>query len=275
MPGSKVIPHNGESDWKLQIIVYEKMIDKDNVFEDDITSTNLLQVADVSDDTFDYAKLLKKNLDFKYRNRDILSLPQKVSASDIAHSQNGDYFEKILSKPLFIAEQNSAPVARGTAHHKFLQYCNFEQARASLDTEIDRLLNDGKLTQEQVDMIDRKTLNEFLSTKLIDRIIASQLVMREKRFTARLKPSEVFDEYKDVKTDATVIIQGAVDLAFVEDGKLVIVDYKTDRVKDITKLAGLYKKQLDLYKSAMEQSEELTVKECILCSIHLGAYITV
>ena len=99
--------------------------------------------------------------------------------------------------------------------------------------------------------------------------------MREKRFTARLKPSEVFDEYKDVKTDATVIIQGAVDLAFVEDGKLVIVDYKTDRVKDITKLAGLYKKQLDLYKSAMEQSEELTVKECILCSIHLGAYITV
>lgn len=275
MPGSKVIPHNGESDWKLQIIVDEKMIDKDNVFEDDITSTNLLQVADVSDDTFDYAKLLKKNLDFKYRNRDILSLPQKVSASDIAHSQNGDYFEKILSKPLFIAEQNSAPVARGTAHHKFLQYCNFEQARASLDTEIDRLLNDGKLTQEQVDMIDRKTLNEFLSTKLIDRIISSQLVMREKRFTARLKPSEVFDEYKDVKTDATVIIQGAVDLAFVEDGKLVIVDYKTDRVKDITKLAGLYKKQLYLYKSAMEQSEELTVKECILCSIHLGTYITV
>ena len=156
-----------------------------------------------------------------------------------------------------------------------MQYCNFEQARASLDTEIDRLLNDGKLTQEQVDMIDRKTLNEFLSTKLIDRIIASQFVMREKRFTARLKPSDVFDEYKGVKTDATVIIQGAVDLAFVEDGKLVIVDYKTDRVKDITKLAGLYKKQLYLYKSAMEQSEELTVKECILCSIHLGSYITV
>ena len=47
------------------------------------------------------------------------------------------------------------------------------------------------------------------------------------------------------------------------------------KIKDITKLAGLYKKQLDLYKSAMEQSEELTVKECILCSIHLGAYITV
>ena len=275
MSGAKVIPHNGESDWKLQIIHQEQTSDKENVFEDDITSADMLQVVSVGDDSFDYAELLKQNLNFKYKNEDILSLPQKVSASDIAHSQNGDYFEKILSKPLFIAEQNSAPVARGTAHHKFLQYCNFEQARANLDTEIDRLLNDGKLTLEQVKMIDRKTLNQFLSTKLIDRIIASQLVMREKRFTARLKPSVVFDEYKNVETDATVIIQGAVDLAFVEDGKLVIVDYKTDRVKDITKLADLYKKQLDLYKSAMEQSEELTVKECILCSIHLGSYITV
>lgn len=112
------------------------MIDKDNVFEGDITSTNLLQVADVSDDTFDYAKLLKKNLDFKYRNRDILSLPQKVSASDIAHSQNGDYFEKILSKPLFIAEQNSAPVARGTAHHKFLQYCNLNRQEQVLTLKL-------------------------------------------------------------------------------------------------------------------------------------------
>lgn len=102
-----------------------------------------------------------------------------------------------------------------------MQYCNFEQARASLDTEIDRLLNDGKLTQEQADMIDRKTLNEFLSTKLIDRIIVSQHVMREKRFTARLKPSEVFDEYKDVKTDATVIIQVRLTLRLLRTESLL------------------------------------------------------
>ena len=72
-----------------------------------------------------------------------------------------------------------------------------------------------------------------------------------------------------------ITVQGVADCVFWEEDGAVIVDYKTDRVKDITKLAGLYKKQLDLYKSAMEQSEELTVKECILCSIHLGAYITV
>ena len=121
-----------------------------------------------------------------------------------------------------------------------------------------------KLTQEQVDMIDRKTLNEFLSTKLIDRIIASQLVMREKRFTARLKPSDVFDEYKGVKTDVTVIIQGAVDLAFVEDGKLVIVDYKTDKCTSKAEqlaVAKKYEKQLILYARAMEKILKKSVKD--------------
>mgnify|MGYP000296733778 CR=1 FL=1 len=90
-----------------------------------------------------------------------------------------------------------------------------------------------------------------------------------------LRPSEVFDEYKDVKTDATVIIQGAVDLAFVEDGKLVIVDYKTDRVKDITKLAGLYKKQLDLYKWRWSSPKNLPLKNvffAVSTSAHTLSY---
>ena len=102
----------------------------------------------------------------------------------------------------------------------------------------------------------------------------SSYVVREERFTAKLKPSLIFDEYKDIKTDARVIIQGAVDLAFEEDGMLVIVDYKTDRINEIEKLRVLYAKQLLLYKEAMQQSTELKVKECILYSVHLNQYIS-
>ncbi len=64
-----------------------------------------------------------------------------------------------------------------------------------------------------------------------------------------------------------------MDIAFVEDGELVIVDYKTDRVNDIQRLADLYSKQLLLYKEAMEQCTGMSVKECIICSIHLNDYI--
>ena len=90
----------------------------------------------------------------------------------------------------------------------------------------------------------------------------------------KIKASEAFEDYANISSDAYVIMQGAIDLAFVEDGKLVIVDYKTDRVGDIAKLVSLYKKQLELYKQAMEQSKEYKVKELIICSVHLNRYIS-
>ena len=69
--------------------------------------------------------------------------------------------------------------------------------------------------------------------------------------------------------DEKIILQGAVDLAFVEDGELVIVDYKTDRVKEIGKLQDMYKHQLLIYKDAMEECTDYKVKECIIYSVHL------
>ncbi len=72
-----------------------------------------------------------------------------------------------------------------------------------------------------------------------------------------------------------IVMQGAVDLAFEENGKLVIVDYKTDRVREIGKLAVLYRKQLLLYKEALRRSMEQEVGECLICSLALNDVISV
>ena len=71
-------------------------------------------------------------------------------------------------------------------------------------------------------------------------------------------------DFKDEK----ILLQGAVDLAFVEDDQLVIVDYKTDRVKDIKKLK-------DVYSIAMEKSTDYKVKECIIYSLYLDEFILI
>ena len=201
-----------------------------------------------------------------------MNLPQKVSASQISHNES-DYFEKVLMKPSFLNKESPAAVDRGTAHHKFLQYCDFSNAKQNLDSEIERLKSIGLLTEEQTDLIDKAKIKNLLNSELVQRIINSPLVFREEQFSAKLNPSQVFEEYENVDTDAEIIVQGAVDVGFEENGKLVIVDYKTDRVKDISKLAVLYKKQLELYRLAMEQSTEMTVSKCIICSVYLGEYI--
>ena len=224
--------------------------------------------------SIDYGEILRKNLSFKYRNEKLINLPQKVTASEIAHNENSDYFNKVLQKPAFLDDKRSA-TDRGTAHHKFLQFCNFLASRSSIDAEIDRLVNNGKLTSVQSELIDRQKLLQMLTSPLFDRVVKSNNVMREEKFFAKIHPSLIFDDCKEVADDVNIIIQGAVDLAFEENGEIVIVDYKTDRLKNIDKLKMLYKKQLELYKAAIEQHTSKNVKSCVLYSLYLNDYVVI
>ena len=55
----------------------------------------------------------------------------------------------------------------------------------------------------------------------------------------------------------------------------VIVDYKTDSIKDIKVLASRYRKQMELYAEALSKSSGLNVRECILYSLKLKESISV
>ena len=257
--------------------IFNSITSESEIMNTDSSVINPFEIIHQSDvdAEFDYGELLKRNLEFKYINSDIMDLPQKVSASQIAHDANNEFFSKVLLKPNFLNSETTTSVERGTAHHIFLQHCDFESARGSIDDEISRQLSMNLINETQAQLIDREKITALINSELFDRILKSPFVLREEQFTAKIKPSMIYEEYQNIKTDATVIMQGAVDIVFEEDGKLVIVDYKTDRIKDIARLKELYKKQLELYREAISQSTELEVKECIICSVHLNDYITV
>ena len=92
-------------------------------------------------------------------------------------------------------------------------------------------------------------------------------VYREKQFTVFVHPSLTCEG--EFKSDRRQIVDGEVDLVFIENGELVIVDYKTDRVRDVEELRR-HKPQLDLYEEAMKQVLGLPVKEKIIFSITLN-----
>ena len=234
----------------------------------------LLRVTDTPSVTeTDYAALLSWNLSYQYPHAAAVGLPQKVSASQIAHQAGSDYFERIVAKPGFLSRDRSTAVERGSAHHLFLQYCDFEKARKDIAAEIERLLTEGALSDTQAELIDRAALSKLLQAPLFDRVTASPKIYREERFTVKIRPSLVDETYPDSGDE--IVMQGAVDLAFEENGKLVIVDYKTDRVREIGKLAVLYRKQLLLYREALRRSMEQEVGECLICSLSLNDVISV
>ena len=64
-------------------------------------------------------------------------------------------------------------------------------------------------------------------------------------------------------------VQGIIDAYFVEDGRIVIVDYKTDRANDAKELIDRYQVQLDFYEKAVNKTNENKVKEKVIYAFAL------
>ena len=86
-------------------------------------------------------------------------------------------------------------------------------------------------------------------------------------------PASLVDErYPE---EETVLIQGIIDVYWIEDGEAVILDYKTDRVNSSERLIDLYKTQLDYYAEALSRLEKKPVAEIMIYSFSLGKVITI
>lgn len=66
-----------------------------------------------------------------------------------------------------------------------------------------------------------------------------------------------------------VLLRGQIDLWFEHDGRLVVVDYKTDRNLDESRMEA-YSVQLRLYAEALERMLGQPVDEAWLFSLRLG-----
>ncbi len=217
---------------------------------------------------------VRARLEKPYQFAALGTLPVKVAASALAaESSDEDY--RAASRPAFMREGGMTPTEKGTALHNFMQYADFKRAAASVDDELKRLEENGFLSKNEFRAVDRDSIRAFLNSELMDRINRSQKLYREFRFTVKIKAGRVDPSLPPPLCGRDIILQGAVDLAFEENGTIVIVDYKTDRIKEINELKSRYSTQLLLYKEAMEQCTELPLAQCILYSLRLGEWIDV
>ncbi|MBQ3069583.1 MAG: PD-(D/E)XK nuclease family protein, partial [Clostridia bacterium] len=115
----------------------------------------------------------------------------------------------------------------------------------------------------------------FLKSPIAARMAASPLLLREFPFAIE-RPVTDFASADTLPPDArteTVLVQGIVDAVFEENGELVIVDYKTDRVKTADELVLRYRPQLEVYKAALSRALQRPVARSVIYSFHLGVSI--
>ena len=211
---------------------------------------------------------IRRRASFRYKWQEVSSARSKHTASSL----DGEHFDSAsfgTSVPAFMFSDAASPSDIGTATHRFLQYCDFGKCRVSVEEELRRLTENGRLTSKQSEIVDKASIRFFVNSEILRRAENSRGVFREKQFTMAKSICELDGSIPQEFCDEKTVIIGKIDLLFLEDDGAVIVDYKTDNINYISVLGERYLSQMRLYSEALEKSMGVKVKECILYSLKL------
>lgn len=246
------------------------------------------QAEEVSDTLYEK---IKEQLSYQYPHPDAIHLVTKYSVSELKHramrelaaKEEEDVTPKFLEEvstpyvPAFMegkAEVNQGAL-RGTAMHRLMECYDFtkmpdrsDEFAENIKKQLTGLVQMGKVSEDMQKLIRIPSVELFLKSKLAPRMKAA--AMRDDLF--REKPFVMGNHEME---EEMVLIQGIIDVFWVEEDGIVLLDYKTDRVDSATRLRDMYKEQLDLYAEALERIFPLPVKEKYLYSFRLNQAIEV
>lgn len=229
----------------------------------------------------DFREALTRHLNFKYPHAVDVRLHTKMSVSELKkQGQMTDEAESIRQSglPEAAAPQQYGDIppdggygaTRGTAYHRVMELLPFDRMGCLEDVEryLDEIVEKKQMTKESRSMIEVSDIWTFLQSELGKRMSAAQRegrLHKEQQFVMGIPAREMGAG----DSDELIVVQGIIDAYLEEDGGLVLMDYKTDKVRNARILAEHYKTQLDYYQRALEQMTGKTVKEKIIYSITL------
>lgn len=230
----------------------------------------------------------------EYKYEESVNAPAKTSVSEMKREElklsytNENEIPRIpinliVPKKEFFDVKNSYSSAssKGSLIHDLLHFLDFPSIKANIDggmsvedalkDEITYLKERGIVKDKMLPVIDgfMKELQIFFSSDLFLRIVKAE--EDNKAYFER----PIMFSVKVGETDDDSLVQGVLDVMFIEDGEAVIVDYKTDSVKtdDLDEIrrsvSDRHKFQLDLYAAAVEASG-IKVKEKLIWLIRKG-----
>ena len=250
---------------------------------------------------------LQKIIEYKYKYIFNTKIPTKTSVTKIKEMQNSIDFEKSkdifnlnieeeennisstpsskFKKPKFLnetEEEKISPAQRGTLIHLCMQNLNLSE---NYDIEkvkklINRLREKEIITNIEAQSINPYKILEFTKTEIWDELKEAKYVYREKPFYINVPIKELLknniNETEEQVKEDNILVQGIIDLFYInKNDELILLDYKTDYVEkgNEDKLVEKYKKQLEMYKEALEEALERKVDKVYIYSVYLGKCI--
>lgn len=250
----------------------------------------------------DLVEQFKEAFSYKYPYRQEAERKSKYSVSELKKAsmvENYDRMEGEAEVPKFLLEERESYIPdfagkkadtevssdvnpgalRGTAFHRVMECLDFvklldydvtstKELWKYLDEEIKRMLDKKLLTKEMEQLVYRNSIIAFLQSP------------EALRMAKAAQRGDLYSEKPFVMDHEGVLVQGIIDVFWLEEDKIVLMDYKTDRVSTKEELLTRYKTQLELYSQALgkvfaKENGQLRETENLIYSFALDTTIPV
>ena len=218
--------------------------------------------------------------------------------------------------PLFIQREESVEqetanrgALRGTAVHRVMECYDFASEK-SVHEQMEAMEKEEKIIADMRALVKEQIVADFVSSETGRRMALAQCggaLYREKPFVMGFTEEEMerygfgagaqmieneaqtenaqqeimsenVSQENHMHEEDLTLIQGIIDVFWIEDDGITVLDYKTDRVDTAQELIDRYATQLKLYADALERvfaTRKLKVKEILIYSFRLEKLISI
>ncbi len=168
-------------------------------------------------------------------------------------------------------EEELTGASRGTAYHRLMELLDFSRdyEEETLRQVLEDFVEEGRMQQDMADCIRIRDVRHFLACRSGQRMkdaAVRQALWKEQPFVLGVDARELYPQEQEGEQ---ILVQGIIDVYFEEEDGLVVLDYKTDQVRQAEELVERYHAQLDYYAKALEQMTQKKVKEKVIYSFTL------
>ena len=251
---------------------------------------------------------LNRRFSYTYAHRELEQLYTKTSVSELkiaAMEEKDEAAYKAFEEkevvpyvPSFRQDaQEAGGTLRGNAFHKVMELADYQRLyrgvyetmpespeafaagdvqklKANLREMLAGEVAEGRLPESYRQVLQEHQLVRFFRDPIAWRMWRSDgagMLYREQPFVYGISAARLKAQFP---AEEKVLIQGIIDAFFIEDERVVVVDYKTDRVETGGELWNRYAEQLKYYEEALSRLTGLPVGEKILYSTRLGCCVT-
>ena len=234
--------------------------------------------AEINIESSEYEEI-EERLGYVYPEGEFADLPVKLSVSEVKRMQQeeGEYvplIESLKTEDMAALEEVTG-AKRGTVVHFVMQMIDPRIAHRvdAVEEFVNNLVRDKVLTEAQGTAVDCECVARFFASEMGQRMCKAVRRETEFSFYTYAAAEDVLGRGGDRK----ILLQGTMDCFFVEeDGTIVLMDYKTDRVTNAyaaKNAAKRYEVQMRYYKQALSEILRKPVKRCYLYFLECGELV--